>query len=75
MPMPALPHPWRRYRFCKSKPDSRAGYGEATRWDFPAEPVLSSGFDELDRELPGGGWPTRNLTELLLPAEGLGEIG
>ena len=40
-----------------------------------AEPVLSSGFDELDRELPGGGWPTRNLTELLLPAEGLGEIG
>ena len=39
-----------------------------------AEPVLSSGFDELDRELPGGGWPTRNLTELLLPAAGLGEI-
>jgi protein ImuA len=39
-----------------------------------AEPVLSSGFDELDSELPGGGWPTRNLIELLLPAEGLGEI-
>ncbi len=42
---------------------------------FSAEPVLSSGFDELDRELPGGGWPTRNLTELLLPTEGVGEIG
>ena len=42
---------------------------------FSNEPVLSSGFDELDRELPGGGWPTRNLTELLLPTEGLGEIG
>ena len=39
-----------------------------------ADPVVSSGFDELDEALPGRGWPTRNLTELLLPAEGLGEI-
>lgn len=39
-----------------------------------ADPIVSSGFDELDKELPGGGWPGRNLTELLLPAEGLGEI-
>ncbi|SEL00686.1 protein ImuA [Nitrosovibrio tenuis] len=39
-----------------------------------ADPVVSSGFDKLDKELPGGGWPTRNLTELLLNAEGLGEI-
>lgn len=39
-----------------------------------ADPVIPSGFDELDKELPGGGWPTRNLTELLLTAEGLGEI-
>jgi protein ImuA len=39
-----------------------------------ADPVVSSGFDELDKELPGGGWPTRNLIELLLTAEGLGEI-
>lgn len=29
--------------------------------------VLSSGFPLLDAELPGGGWPTCNLTELLLP--------
>lgn len=36
--------------------------------------VVSSGFDELDKTLPGEGWPTRSLTELLLPAEGLGEI-
>ncbi|MDN5751898.1 MAG: translesion DNA synthesis-associated protein ImuA [Nitrosospira sp.] len=36
--------------------------------------VVSSGFDKLDKALPGGGWPTRSLTELLLPAEGLGEI-
>jgi protein ImuA len=38
------------------------------------DPAISSGFQGLDKELPGGGWPTRNLTELLLPAEGLGEI-
>lgn len=29
--------------------------------------VVSSGFPSLDAELPGGGWPTRSLTELLLP--------
>ena len=37
--------------------------------------VVSSGFDKLDKALPGGGWPTGNLTELLLQAEGLGEVG
>ncbi len=42
--------------------------------EFSTDPVVRSGFDELDNELPGGGWPTRNLTELLLPVEGLGEI-
>ncbi|MBA2660505.1 MAG: translesion DNA synthesis-associated protein ImuA [Nitrosospira sp.] len=36
--------------------------------------VVSSGFNELDKALPGGGWSTHSLTELLLPAEGLGEI-
>lgn len=30
-------------------------------------PVLSSGFDALDRELPGGGWPCGALTEILSP--------
>ncbi|KIO50554.1 translesion DNA synthesis-associated protein ImuA [Nitrosospira sp. NpAV] len=36
--------------------------------------VISSGFNELDKALPGGGWSPCSLTELLLPAEGLGEI-
>ncbi len=35
---------------------------------------LSSGFSSLDAELPGGGWPKRVLTELLLPQAGIGEI-
>ena len=39
-----------------------------------AESALPSGFATLDRQLPGGGWPRRVLTELLLPHPGIGEI-
>ncbi|MGV3681648.1 MAG: translesion DNA synthesis-associated protein ImuA [Acidovorax sp.] len=35
--------------------------------------VVSSGFSALDAELPGGGWPTRSLTELLLPQSAICE--
>ena len=38
------------------------------------DPVVTSGFTELDSQLPGGGWPRRVLTELLLPHSGVGEI-
>jgi len=33
-----------------------------------------TGFAALDAELPGGGWPHRALTELLVPHPGLGEL-
>lgn len=36
--------------------------------------ALVSGFAPLDAELPGGGWPRRVLTELLLPRHGVGEL-
>ncbi len=36
--------------------------------------VWSSGFSALDLQLPGGGWPTGVLTELLLPQPGVGEL-
>ncbi len=36
--------------------------------------TLSSGFAKLDAQLPGAGWPTRVLTELLLPHAGVGEL-
>ena len=36
--------------------------------------ALPSGFAALDAQLPGGGWPRRVLTELLLPHAGIGEI-
>ena len=39
-----------------------------------AAAVLASGFDELDAQLPGGGWPAGVLTELLLPHAGVGEL-
>jgi len=38
------------------------------------EQALPTGFPLLDAQLPGGGWPRRALTELLLPHPGLGEI-
>jgi protein ImuA len=39
-----------------------------------AEHALPCGFVPLDAQLPGGGWPRRVLTELLLPHPGVGEL-
>jgi cell division inhibitor SulA/protein ImuA len=39
-----------------------------------ADDAVCSGFAELDRELPGGGWPKRALTELLHDTQGIGEL-
>ncbi|MEO8410200.1 MAG: translesion DNA synthesis-associated protein ImuA [Propionivibrio sp.] len=38
-----------------------------------AIPTVSSGFAELDAELPGGGWPRGALTEVLADGAGFGE--
>ncbi len=35
---------------------------------------LRTGFQELDEVLPGGGWPTGCLTEILIEHEGIGEL-
>lgn len=35
---------------------------------------VASGFPRLDRELPGGGWPTGALTEILVAKAGIGEV-
>lgn len=37
-------------------------------------PALPSGHADLDRELPGGGWPQGQLTELLADDSGIGEL-
>jgi protein ImuA len=39
-----------------------------------AQNALASGFAALDAQLPGGGWPRRVLTEMMLPHPGVGEI-
>ena len=39
-----------------------------------ADAAVPSGFAPLDAQLPGGGWPRRALSELLLPHPGVGEI-
>jgi protein ImuA len=36
--------------------------------------ATSSGFAALDAELPGHGWPSRGLTEILLSRPGVGEL-
>lgn len=35
----------------------------------------SSGYEDLDRELPGHGWPHGQLVELLVDHPGIGELG
>jgi cell division inhibitor SulA len=38
------------------------------------ERTFATGCADLDRELPGAGWPQGSLTELLLDREGIGEL-
>src|SRR6202140_5680551 len=40
----------------------------------PTRPVWSTGKSSLDARLPGGGWPTASLIEVLLETTGLGEV-
>jgi protein ImuA len=39
-----------------------------------AEQGCATGYEALDAQLPGGGWPRRALSELLLAHPGIGEI-
>lgn len=41
----------------------------------PATPGHSTGFAQLDAELPGGGWPRGALVELIGDRPGVGEVG
>jgi protein ImuA len=42
--------------------------------EHAAQPVIATGHAALDRELPGGGWPTGTLTEVLHDGVGIGEM-
>jgi hypothetical protein len=37
-------------------------------------PALSTAYEALDQALPGGGWPTGALTEILVDQDGIGEL-
>jgi len=37
-------------------------------------PALDTGFEALNRRLPGGGWPADGVTEILYPQLGIGEL-
>jgi cell division inhibitor SulA/protein ImuA len=39
-----------------------------------SRPVWSTGKSGLDARLPGGGWPTASLVEVLIDVNGLGEL-
>lgn len=47
-----------------------AAVWRADRLERPAVPVWPTGWPALDAELPGGGWPTEGLTELLCECPG-----
>jgi hypothetical protein len=42
--------------------------------DRATHPALPTGIASLDRELPGGGWPTGTLSEVLHDGVGIGEV-
>jgi cell division inhibitor SulA/protein ImuA len=56
--------------FSFDRPDIWRG-GDLARTVAPAIP---SGFPALDAELPGGGWPSGALVEILPAHEGIGEL-
>lgn len=54
-------------------PDVEAALWRGSDLGASAAPTVPSGHAELDTLLPGGGWPTRSLTELLQPQPALTE--
>ncbi|TAM82310.1 MAG: translesion DNA synthesis-associated protein ImuA [Candidimonas sp.] len=46
----------------------------ASSFHTPQQATVSTGFAQLDRELPGQGWPVGSLTELAYDQPGIGEV-
>jgi protein ImuA len=67
------PHPHPRTRTVPSPEQLHPALWRAGSLARSAGRVLATGYDALDAELPGGGWPLGGLTELLCPHPGIGE--
>ena len=50
------------------------GLWKASKIDNEYRQTVSSGFDILDKELPGLGWPQSGVTEVLYDRVGIGEL-
>lgn len=50
------------------------GIWRGDRLEATALPGIATGHAEFDALLPGGGWPQGALTELIVEAEGIGEL-
>ncbi|HSW04433.1 translesion DNA synthesis-associated protein ImuA [Aquabacterium sp.] len=71
---PALPAPEDTHPAQRAPEDLHPALWRADQLGGGLHVVTASGFAPLDAVLPGGGWPHRVLTELLLPHPGLGEL-
>ncbi|MEI7297039.1 translesion DNA synthesis-associated protein ImuA [Paraburkholderia tropica] len=54
--------------------DIHPGLWRASQLGSVGHRTVPSGHAALDAELPGGGWPTGSLTELMQPQPGCGEL-
>lgn len=66
---PPLPTPKRRLQVAPGElpSDVEAAVWRGNSLGRQAAEVVSSGWDALDAELPGGGWPRQSLAEVLTP--------
>jgi protein ImuA len=76
-PLPAAAHVQRAQARTRPLPEPETlhpALWRAQQLGRGGERAVPSGHAALDAQLPGGGWPRRLLTELLLPHPGVGEF-
>jgi protein ImuA len=79
IPIPKhLGHQWARGRRTHARsaalpPEVEAAIWRGSELGSAVQNTLPSGFQALDAQLPGGGWPCQSLTELLQPQPAVAE--
>ncbi|MDZ5458804.1 recombinase RecA, partial [Azohydromonas lata] len=67
MALPRSSPPGISHSLASLPPAVAAGLWRGSEMGQPPVSAWATGFEALDRELPGGGWPGGALTELLQP--------